>query len=289
MNDTLFIGVDGGGTRSRARLTDGTGRLLGEGVGGSANIRLDPELVWNSVLTACRGAVDAAGLAEADLARAHAGLGLAGSSQRAAAERILSYRHPFAAVALATDAHVAWLGAFGGKDGAILIVGTGSCGYAVVDGKSHYVGGWGFEISDEGSGAALGRELLRRAIWAHDGRRPVTALADTILRRFGSPEAIADFAEAAQPSDFAGFAPTILDHGRAGDALAIELVTEAVAAVAAMADRLLGLGAPALCLVGGLAGPLRLWLPAHVVQALSPPQSDAMEGAIILARGAARG
>ena len=66
---------------------------------------------------------------------------------------------------LETDAYAAWLGAFRGSAGAILILGTGSCGFTVVDGKPTYVGGWGFEVSDEGSGAAIGREALRRALW----------------------------------------------------------------------------------------------------------------------------
>jgi glucosamine kinase len=287
MSEPIFIGIDGGGTKCRARLRDGRGRLLGEGIGGSANIRLDAELVWNSILTACREALGQARLGEADMERAHVGLGLAGAGQRRAVEHIFSRPHPFRAMAVETDAHIAWLGAFGGGDGAILIIGTGSCGYGRFHGRSVYVGGWGFEISDEGSGGALGREALRRAIRAHDGRIAATSLSDAILARFGgSPEAIVDWAGQARPSDYASFAPLILDHAARRDPLAVELVTEAAAAIASIANRLLDLGAPALCLVGGLADPLRPWLPPALLQASVAPISDPLEGAIALARQA---
>jgi glucosamine kinase len=136
MSEPIFIGIDGGGTKCRARLRDGQGRLLGQGTGGSANIRLDAELVWDSLLTACREALAQAGLFESDLARAHVGLGLAGAGQRRAVSRIFTRPNPFRAMAIKTDAHIAWLGAFGGRDGAIVIIGTGSCGYGRFDGRS---------------------------------------------------------------------------------------------------------------------------------------------------------
>ena len=62
---------------------------------------------------------------------------------------MLAYQHPFRAVAVETDAHIAWLGAFGGGEGAILIVGTGSCGYGCLQGRRFTIGGRGFQISDE--------------------------------------------------------------------------------------------------------------------------------------------
>jgi glucosamine kinase len=287
MSEPIFIGIDGGGTNCRARIRDGPGRLLGEGIGGSANILLDMELVWNSILTACREALRQAGLPEEAMARGHIGLGLAGAAQRRAVERVVSRPHPFRAMAIETDAHIAWLGAFGGGDGAIVIIGTGSCGYGVFNGQSVYVGGWGFEISDEGSGATLGREALRRAIWALDGRMAATGLSDAVLARLnGNPEKIVDWASEARPSDYAGLAPMILDYAKRGDPLGIELVTAAANAVAQIGHRLLDLGAPALCLFGGLAEPLRPWLPPVLLRAIVPPLSDPLEGAIALARQA---
>ena len=187
--------------------------LLGEGTGGPSNIRLDPDLVWNSILTACREALAQAGLQESDLKRIHAGMGAAGAGQTSAVERLLSRAHPFASFEIETDAHTAWLGAFNGGDGAILIVGTGSCGYGGTSGDCHYVGGWGYEISDEGSGAAIGRELLRRCIWAHDGRTPSTPLSDAVLAEFNNDlESPGGLGRQGAPRDYGRYAPLVLDH-----------------------------------------------------------------------------
>ncbi|MBF9232692.1 BadF/BadG/BcrA/BcrD ATPase family protein [Microvirga alba] len=290
MSEFLFLGIDGGGTKCRARLRDAKGALLGEGTGGPSNIRLDPDLVWNSILTACREALGQAGLQEADLKRIHAGMGAAGAGQTSAVERLLSRPHPFFSFAIDTDAHTAWLGAFGGRDGAILIVGTGSCGYGVVGGQRRYVGGWGYEISDEGSGAAIGREALRRIIWAYDGRIASTPLSRTLLAEFGNdPEILVDWVGKARPSDYARYAPIVLEHAEQRDPLGIALVTEAASGMAQIATRLLDLGAPALCLFGGLAEPLRLWLPPPLQQAIAPPAADALDGAILLGQTTHRG
>ncbi|MBM6593322.1 BadF/BadG/BcrA/BcrD ATPase family protein [Microvirga pudoricolor] len=287
MSEFLYLGIDGGGTKCRARLRDGEGRLLGEGVGGSANIRLDPDLVWSSILTAARMAVAEGGLSEIDLKRVRAGLGAAGAGQSSAVERLLARPHPFASFQVETDAHTAWLGAFGGRDGAILIVGTGSCGYGFVGDRLIYVGGWGYEISDEGSGAAIGRDLLRRLIWAHDGRIAGTALSNEVWAEFkGDPEVLVDWVGQARPSDYARFAPAVLSHARSRDPLAIALMEEAASGLGRIALRLLDLGAPAICLFGGLSEPLRPWLPPVVRDAIAPPAADAMDGAILLARQA---
>ncbi|NIX75073.1 BadF/BadG/BcrA/BcrD ATPase family protein [Microvirga terricola] len=285
MSESLFLGIDGGGTKCRARLRDANGTLRGEGAGGPSNIRLDPDLVWHSILTACREALGKAGLGEADLNRTHVGMGAAGAGQTSAVERLLSRPLPFASFVIDTDAHTAWLGAFGGGDGAILIVGTGSCGYGVVGGKRHYVGGWGYEISDEGSGAAIGREALRRTVWAYDGRIPTTPLTQTLLAKFGNdPELLIDWVGKARPSDYARYAPTVLDHAKRRDPLGVALITDAATGLAQIATRLLDLGAPTLCLFGGLAEPLRPWLPPPLQQAIVQPTADALDGAILLAQ-----
>ncbi len=285
MSEFLFLGIDGGGTKCRARLRDAEGKLLGEGAGGPSNIRLDPDLVWTSILTACGEALRQAGLQETDLSRVRAGMGAAGAGQKSAVARLLSRQHPFASFVIDTDAHTAWLGAFEGGDGAILIVGTGSCGYGVVGGQRRYVGGWGFEISDEGSGAAIGRDLLRRVIWAYDGRIPATPLSNAVLGDFSNdPEVLVDWVGKARPSDYARYAPLVLEHAHRRDPLGLELVRHAADEMAQIAMRLLDLGAPALCTFGGLAEPLRPWLPPPLQQLIVPPRADALDGAVLLAK-----
>src|SRR5918997_1105858 len=240
MTESLFLGIDGGGTKCRARLRDAQGNLLGEGTGGPSNLRLDPDLVWNSILGACREALSQAGLPEDRLKQVHAGMGAAGAGQTSAVERLLSRPHPFASFEIDTDAHTAWLGAFNGGDGAILIVGTGSCGYGGVSGQCHYVGGWGYEVSDEGSGAAIGRELLRRCIWAHGGRKNTTPLSEAVLAEFNNDlEILVDWVGKARPADYGRYAPLVLDYAERQDPLAIDLVADAAAGLGLIATRLL--------------------------------------------------
>jgi glucosamine kinase len=66
--------------------------------------------------------------------------------------------------------------------------------------------------------------------------------------------------------------------------LGVALVSDAAGEVTRIATRLLDLGAPGLCLFGGLAEPLRPWLPPPVQQRIVPPAADAMDGAILLSR-----
>jgi glucosamine kinase len=285
----LYIGVDGGGTRSRARLRDAVGKLLGEGEAGPGNARLG-KAAFAEVLSACRKALTAAGLGEADFGRVHAGLGLAGTAQTADRAFVLAQPHPFASMAVETDAYAAWLGAYGGNDGAILIVGTGSCGLAIVGGKRFNVGGWGEDISDEGSGMAIGREAVRRAIWALEGMAPLTPLAEDVLERFGrNPETIVEWAARARPGAYAGLAPLVVSAAKRGDPLACQVLASAIADVARMIGRLEELGARSIALVGGLADSIVAFLPAAARTRLVSPAADAMDGAIMMARQAAQG
>ncbi len=287
MPEPLFIGIDGGGTNCRARLEDASGKILGEGTGGPANVRLGAGLVMGSILTASRAAAAAGGLAEAELERTYAGLGLAGAFMKSASDKLRAEPNPFASIAIETDAYAAWLGAQGGNDGAILILGTGSCGLAVVGGKSFDVGGYGNEVSDEASAYWIGREAIRRSLWALDGRAPMTPLAKGVLARLGSAGGrIVEFTSAARPAEYGAFAPLVFDSADKGDALALAIVTDAVADAVKMITRLIDLGAPSVALIGGIAEPLEKWLPPEIRGRLSKPKGDALDGAILMARRA---
>ena len=96
MPKPFFIGVDGGATHCLARIRDLDGHLLGEGVGGPANIHSDFPLAKESIRGATKSALAAAGLDEQNLRWAHVGLGLAGAGQKATADRLLSELTGFA-------------------------------------------------------------------------------------------------------------------------------------------------------------------------------------------------
>jgi len=261
------------------------GNLLGEGCSGPANIHLDLDLAKESIRAASRAAIRAAGLDERVLHRAHAGLGLAGAGLKGACEQLRAGLNSFASTVVSTDAYIAWLGAHRGGNGGIVILGTGSCGLAIVDGKRIDVGGWGAEISDEAGGQRIGREALRRSLWTYDGRAKRTKLSDLILDRYRrDPAKIVAFATSATPAQYAEFAPLVFEYATRGDPLAVELVQETAEAATRIIDRLIAGGATAVSLIGGLADPVMPWLPSRLREFLASPQSDPLDGAILMAR-----
>ena len=287
MSKHFFIGVDGGATSCRARIRDMDGNVLGEGASGPANIHSNLPLAAESIREATAAALRSAGLAERNLRGAHAGLGLAGAGLKSACDRLLSEPIPFRSIVLETDAYVAWLGAHQGGDGGIAILGTGSCGLAVVDGRRTAVAGWGPDVSDEAGGQRMGREALRRTLWAYDGRAEETELTAAVLGRFDwDPAKVVSFASRASAADYATLAPLILHYASADDPLAVTLVKEAAAAAAVIIERLLAVGAPAVSLIGGLAEPLMSWLPPSLSGFITVPKSDPVDGAILMARRA---
>jgi glucosamine kinase len=282
--EPLLLGVDGGGTRCRARLSTSAGRTLAEGVAGPANIRLALEASFAAVFRAGAECLAAAGLNTRDLGRVVACLALAGASEpacRAAAER---HPHPYRDALITTDAHAACIGAHAGRNGGVIIVGTGSIGWAELGGRQVRVGGWGPAVSDEGSGAWLGREATRRVLWAHDGRIAWSELLTQLFAELGSdPHAVVRWSCSAPPAEFAALAPAIVQHARQRDAVAVELMREAAQHIDALAARLLAAGAPRLSLVGGLAPHIEPWFAVETRRHLVRPAGDALDGAIRLA------
>ena len=284
--NVLLLGIDGGGSSSRARLCTMAGTTLSEGAGGPANIRLGIEQGFASILQATTQCMIAAGLSPRDMERTVACLALAGASEPSHLEAARRYKHPYRAAIVVTDAQAA-VGAHGGRDGGIIIIGTGTIGWAELQGRQYRIGGWGWPISDEGSGAWLGCEAVRRVLWAHDGRSPWTPLLRSLFARFRSdPHAIVRWMTGALPRDFATLAPEIVEHASADDAVALELFRLAGEHIDALAQRLFALGVDRLALVGGLAPSIEPWLAEGTRHHLVPPLDDALAGALQLARRA---
>ena len=286
--DEFLLGVDGGGTRCRARLASRSGQMLGEGIAGPANLRQGFVEAFAAVLDAASQCLTAAGLPHTALRETTACLALAGASepdQLAAARR---HPLPFARTIIITDAEAACVGAHDGRDGAVVIIGTGSIGWGIVDGQRHRVGGWGLPVSDEGSGAWLGREAVRRALWAHDGRVEWTRLLDRVFARFErDAHAIVRWTTTASPRDYGDIAPLVIEEAGRGDPAAIALARLAAKHIASLVERLDRLGAPRIALVGGLAAVLESYLPVETRARLVVPQGDALAGALRRAAEAA--
>jgi glucosamine kinase len=288
-SDVLLLGVDGGGTSCRARLCALSGRVLGETVTGPANLRLGLEQSFSAVMDATAECLRQAGLSSSELRRIAACLALAGASEPTYLAEAQAHPHPFSKVIVTTDAHAACLGAHGGHDGGVIVAGTGTVGWAIVKHRSFRVGGWGLPISDEGSGAWLGCEALRRVLWAFDGRVAWTGLLRTLAAQFGDdPHLIVRWTQSASPRDFGAIAPRIFDHAARGDATAGELLRLAADHIDALAQRLLEAGATRQAFVGGCAPFLTPWLSKETKSHLVEPAGDALSGAVNLARSAAR-
>ncbi len=285
MQQRYLLGVDGGGTGCRARLVDWSGRLLGEGTGGPANLTLGVDIALEAIRTTIEAAIGAAKLDDDALARMHVGFGLAGANVPELAQGIETADLPFASWIVASDAETACLGAFSGNDGAILILGTGSQGLAHVAEKMTTVGGWGFYLSDDASGAILGRSAIRHALRAAESLDEVSPLTDAIMAHFDhQPAKVAHWGPTAKPADYGTFVPLIVEHLNRGDTVARKLIEGAVAEAVVLIDRLIDLGAENVALMGGLAAIYRPFLPDRLVAKIVEPTGDALDGAILMAR-----
>ncbi|KQV01347.1 N-acetylglucosamine kinase [Mesorhizobium sp. Root102] len=280
-----FLGVDGGGTGCRARIEDGQGNVLGQGLSGPATTRLGIDAAWASVAKAFGTAIEEAGFGAAEIARIHTGIGLAGIGRKGALDALQAIVHPFASIDFVSDGVGACLGAHSGQDGAIVIAGTGSIGLGFVDGRDLRVGGYGFPISDEGSGAHLGLKAVQLALRAHDGRHERTALLAEMMQRFeGDPMEAVAWMDRASATDYAALAPMVLRDADQGDPAGRRIVQSAAEQVDTLVRVLFGKGAPRVTLLGGLASPLEPWLSPDVRRRLKPADGDAVSGAIILAK-----
>jgi glucosamine kinase len=285
MTDPLFLGIDGGGTACKARLCDADGNILAEAVTGPANTLLGAERAMAEINRATNQVLDLAGIPQDKVIEVHVGAGLAGLSLQREQKRLSEIPTRFAGFTAHTDAYIACLGANGGQDGGILIAGTGSCAALINKGEFLSFGGWGFLVSDQGSGAHLGRAALRYALLAHDDVKPQTPMCTWIMGDFKqSPEAMIVWAETAKPGDYGKFVPRIFDFAREGDEAAQALIQDTADDLTDFVRALVKRGARSVCLIGGIAEPVKAWLADDVQEYLGIRQGDSLDGALLMAR-----
>lgn len=283
------IGIDGGGSGCRARLYDESGRALGSGGGGPANLlRGDGSAAIEATLEAARAAVTAAGLSESALAECRAGVALAGATAEGR-RRYFSRPSPFAETILLTDSHAAALGAHSGRDGGVAILGTGSAACVVRNGAAREIGGWGFMADDLGSGADIGRRALRAALRAFDGPRsgnaPPPPLARAILERFdGDPAAATDWSVTADPGDYGRLAPIVFELDAQGDAEARAILDDAARELGRLVTLCRAHGATRVAPLGSVALRLRGRLDGATQGALTEAEGDGADGAVLALR-----
>ncbi|WP_119393443.1 BadF/BadG/BcrA/BcrD ATPase family protein [Salinibius halmophilus] len=287
MTDFLYVGVDGGGTSCRARLQDANGNTIGEGLSGSANVYQNPEGTLVSIIDAVDQALVAAGFTPDDKARVHAGLGLAGCEITTSQKFLDAWDHPFASMVYQNDAHTACLGAHGGENGAMLIIGTGIKGWLIEGEDIHGWTGWGFPLADQGSGAWLGLRVLQETLRAVDGLREHTGVTKEVLEKFdGDASQIAVWAATAKSGDYGQFAPLAVHNKKNGDAVAVQIMQEQADIVAEMLDQMISRTNGKIALLGGLTPFVKENLPQHYLQHFVDAQDDAQTGALAMIRRA---
>lgn len=291
MDSRLFCCVDGGASNTRVALYDAAGQRLGLSVGGPTSLTIRGAEAWREILSVFENLARAVSLEGSDLTGIHFGIGLAGANNTAQRDLFMAAAPPVGALRVSTDAYIAALGAHAGAPGAVVIVGTGSVGYRIeAAGRSRLVGGWGFQVGDEGSGAWIGRQAIMQTVRVLDARHRgrTTELHRAVAARCGaSRNEILAWLWKAEPAQFAGLAPLVLECAGDGDTAALAIITEAGREIDALAEALdPGRNVP-LALVGGLAEPLDPFLPDRLRKWVRPAQDDPIHGALMLAKGRA--
>ena len=230
----LFIGVDGGGTKTLANLTDAHLNVLGEGKTGVSNpLRVGVETAVDNIVTAIDRACDAADKPRSEIAAAEIGLaGVRRADIRSRMRDRLVSRLRIKKLEVYTDAEIALYGATDGKAGLVVIAGTGSiCCGRNANGEFAAAGGWGPLAGDEGGGAGIARRALQAVAKASDGRAPKTVLSELACDYFraSSPDdiAMAIYAPTMTNDRIAGFARFVIQAARDGDKVAHRLLEEA--------------------------------------------------------------
>lgn len=281
-----WVGVDGGGTKCRAELFNELGKSLGQGIGGPANIAKHGQLALSSILTAVKNAVADAGLQFSEVSsELVVSAGLAGAYLDSSAALLKQWQHPFAELVFSSDLHTALLGAHGGRDGVVIITGTGSCAAVLQNGKVTQYGGYGFQLGDQASGAWLGQMAARRALLAADKLSPDNELWQSVSAFYhcATPSALVDKLNSALPGEFARFAPQLFALAKR-DAAAESIINEGADYLNQLAQRATGESGMNLVLSGGLATAWRPYLADAVAARIQPAQHGPEWGAVYLAQ-----
>lgn len=230
---TLVLGVDGGGSKTRAVVADGAGEILGEGLAGPSNpLRVGVGEAVGAIRDAADKACAEAGVRRVEIVAAE--VGLAGVRRADIRERMRAAiaELGFKTVEVVTDADIALHGATDGKPGIVIIAGTGSicCGINA-RGRRACAGGWGPLVGDEGSGAWIARRALQAVARATDGRGRKSSLVEAACEYFNvtAPDDLstAVYAPSMTNTRIAGFGGRVVEAAKRRDVVAREIVEEA--------------------------------------------------------------
>jgi glucosamine kinase len=229
----IVIGIDGGGSRTRAMVADEGGQeIVTVEAPGSAVRPGEADRSADVMAAAIRDALAACEMTHVMPRVLCVGVAGAGREpEREALWQALVAREVADDVIIHTDAMIGLDDAFGDGPGVMVISGTGSvCWGRGPTGAFARCGGWGPTCGDEGSGNWIGRRALSIVTAAHDGREPETALTGAILTaaQVNAVEDLIPWAASAAPALLATLAPVVLSVAQGGDLRANSLVSLAV-------------------------------------------------------------
>ena len=227
---SVYVGVDGGGSKTAAVVVDEAGEVLGEGASGPSNhLRVGLGEAGENLRIAINQALGMAKLPLSSVAFAYCGI--AGSdhpAHRGGMVQSLLPLFPRSNFTIDSDTRIALTGAIGFGMGIVVISGTGSVAFGRnALGKEARAGGWGPTLGDEGSGYSIGRRGLAAIVRAFDGRGPATIMTDLLCNAYAKcePDELPQFvyAPTTRADDIALYVRMVMEAARKGDAVASSL------------------------------------------------------------------
>lgn len=288
-NTPFIVGIDGGGTQCRATLFDPNGTPIARAKSGPANVARDFSTAKNSIIDAVSLVLSRNGENNhSPLDHVAVFAGLAGAQVQSAKQQIDDWQHPFASFQSVTDLHASTIGAHEGRNGAVLIVGTGSCAAALTNGSLRQFGGHGFLLGDKGSGAWLGLSAVKKTLIALDGvgTKVDSTFTLPILNalKVESTYEIVSLMSNQNPAFFATLAPLVIELAEADQQTAKNIIKKGAKYLSAIATQAIEHSNGNICLMGGVSQRIRPWLDNQVQAAIVEPLHSAEWGAVLAAR-----
>lgn len=226
---SAVLGIDGGGTRTRASIVDGDRVLAFAENGSIKRLRVGAEVAEANLRALLKDVFAQAGLKGATAATA----GVASATMPGVKEWITAVFDDFGVERseVVGDEVIALDGAFKGGPGILQIAGTGSnCIGRAPDGGRESAGGWSSRLGDEGSGYWIGLHAMRRALNAFDREQP-TRILETVGAIWGTTtiEELVNLGDSTPGPDFAALAPAICNLAEEGDVVARGVLDQAAA------------------------------------------------------------
>lgn len=281
-----FIGIDGGGTKCKARLEDAQGNVLAEAFAGPANAAGDLDGSIHSILEATDKVIAESGIANLTPQDIHAGIGLAGLNIPEVMTEFKAKSLPFANTNITTDLYIACLGAHQIDDGAIIIIGTGSSGVAIKGEQQFELGGHGFAVGDKASGAWLGKMAVTHTLEALDGIKNRDKFTDEVMGFLGCSTAhqLVTLTLGAKPHFFATLAPLVFSLAKQEEPYAKTLVEDAADYINKLSKQLFMLKPARFSLIGGLTDIITPYLELELRAQIQSPLGSPEQGAILYSK-----